>query len=428
MSSREPLWYCHECNAEMRPLMVPDPVCASCRGSFVEKIENPEDDPRQFAHDVPHDHGGHDHEMGALDLLFSIQSLLDRGINPNPPGSPPRPRPDGSPSNRRLSFQFASRNGTTSVSIGGPPTLGPLGTPPRRESGNAVPTMSGFLRGQPGTERTEGPRTITPQMMAQYLLALLESRDPMAALGIMGPMTGIPSGRMGDYVFNQEALDEIITQLMEQSNAHRPVPATEEIINNLPREVLILGSALLSEDCAVCKEQFKVETEDPEEQIVVKLPCKHPFHQPCIIPWLKSSGTCPVCRYALVPQPNQPTSPRPSAFPTGASGSSSSPGLNSSQSSPSSRDAPSPSPSQESPRPGGGGFLQNLFSHLTGPLSSGSSPSAGSSGTSSPRMSFDGSPRHHRRTSSDMNSSPRGPDNRRRGHDNLPGGWEDDLD
>ena len=34
------------------------------------------------------------------------------------------------------------------------------------------------------------------------------------------------------------ALDQIITQLMEQSNASRPVPATEDIISNLPREVL----------------------------------------------------------------------------------------------------------------------------------------------------------------------------------------------
>jgi hypothetical protein len=37
------------------------------------------------------------------------------------------------------------------------------------------------------------------------------------------------------------ALDQVITQIMEHSNAHRPVPATEEIIENLPREVLMEG-------------------------------------------------------------------------------------------------------------------------------------------------------------------------------------------
>jgi len=76
----------------------------------------------------------------------------------------------------------------------------------------------------------------------------------------------------------------------------------------------------------VCKDQFQLSTEDPDEQIVVQLPCKHSFHQPCILPWLKSSGTCPVCRYALVPQPdhnatrNNATSPSTS-LPLGAGGS-----------------------------------------------------------------------------------------------------------
>ena len=37
------------------------------------------------------------------------------------------------------------------------------------------------------------------------------------------------------------ALDQVITQIMEHSNAHRPVPATEEIIEKLPREVLMEG-------------------------------------------------------------------------------------------------------------------------------------------------------------------------------------------
>ena len=54
---------------------------------------------------------------------------------------------------------------------------------------------------------------------------------------------------------------------------------------------------MLEHDCAVCKEQFSLGTEDPDEQIVITLPCNHPFHMPCILPWLRSSGTCPVCRY-----------------------------------------------------------------------------------------------------------------------------------
>ena len=43
-----------------------------------------------------------------------------------------------------------------------------------------------------------------------------------------------------DSIF-MSALDQVITQIMEHSNAHRPVPATEEIIEKLPREVLMEG-------------------------------------------------------------------------------------------------------------------------------------------------------------------------------------------
>jgi hypothetical protein len=37
---------------------------------------------------------------------------------------------------------------------------------------------------------------------------------------------------------NWVALDQVITQIME-SSASRPIPATEDIINNLPRELLM---------------------------------------------------------------------------------------------------------------------------------------------------------------------------------------------
>lgn len=43
--------------------------------------------------------------------------------------------------------------------------------------------------------------------------------------------------------------------------------------------------------------------------VAIELPCHHDFHDDCIIMWLKTSGTCPVCRYALVEQPAAHTAP-----------------------------------------------------------------------------------------------------------------------
>lgn len=106
----------------------------------------------------------------------------------------------------------------------------------------------------PNSNDQDGP-TIQGHLMAQYLMNLLSQHD--FPPGFIGAPEG---GRMGDYVFNQEgiilstkrnssvwlnffmpALDQVITQIMEQSNANRPVPATEEIVEKLPREVLMEG-------------------------------------------------------------------------------------------------------------------------------------------------------------------------------------------
>ena len=56
-----------------------------------------------------------------------------------------------------------------------------------------------------------------------------------------------------------------------------------------------------------------------KDGLLLRIPCNHIFHGNCIKPWLERSGTCPVCRYQLVEQPepsrnpaipvNEPTSP-----------------------------------------------------------------------------------------------------------------------
>ncbi|OAX40082.1 hypothetical protein K503DRAFT_855607 [Rhizopogon vinicolor AM-OR11-026] len=367
MSSREPMWYCHECHAEMRPLMQPDPICASCHSSFVEKIEDLSDDPRGFQQHVPGG-GFADDEMPPS--LGGLLAALSGGPRPVSPISSRNPQ--GGTGGIRFELHSGPSGGATRTFIlGGPNTLNRPRSPEHRD--RDIPTMSEFMR----RDNQSGPRQpgdITGPMMAQYLLALLgqgptgRGVDPFTEL-FAGPEGGASSGRWGDYVFNQEALDQVITQLMENS-AGRPVPATEEIISNLPREVLMERSPLLDKDCAVCKEQFQLATEDPEEQVVVILPCKHPFHQPCILPWLRSSGTCPVCRYSLIEQPQQPRPPGSSSGPSGGPGN---------------RPTSPSSPSSASPRPrspgsgrhgGGGGLFHSLFGGSASRTTGGSSSQA----------------------------------------------------
>ncbi|XP_047180446.1 E3 ubiquitin-protein ligase RNF165-like [Vigna umbellata] len=45
--------------------------------------------------------------------------------------------------------------------------------------------------------------------------------------------------------------------------------------------------------CAICLEDFKTGEE------VMLTPCKHMFHEDCIVPWLTTKGQCPVCRRVI---------------------------------------------------------------------------------------------------------------------------------
>ncbi|KAI8954096.1 hypothetical protein F4801DRAFT_46421 [Xylaria longipes] len=105
-----------------------------------------------------------------------------------------------------------------------------------------------------------------------------------------------PNAIHGDVVYSQEALDRIITNLMEanpQSNA--APPAAENAIASLPKKKLdekMLGPELKGE-CTICIDEVKVGDE------VMVLPCNHWFHEECASLWLKQHNSCPVCRAAI---------------------------------------------------------------------------------------------------------------------------------
>ncbi|KAG9448192.1 hypothetical protein H6P81_014320 [Aristolochia fimbriata] len=46
-------------------------------------------------------------------------------------------------------------------------------------------------------------------------------------------------------------------------------------------------------ECAICLEAFEA-----NEQVLAT-PCNHMFHHECLVPWVKSNGKCPVCRFVF---------------------------------------------------------------------------------------------------------------------------------
>ncbi|KXJ95291.1 hypothetical protein Micbo1qcDRAFT_192350 [Microdochium bolleyi] len=144
-----------------------------------------------------------------------------------------------------------------------------------------------------------------------------------------------PHGTYGDGVYTQEALDRIITNLMEanpQSNA--AAPASEEAIKSLVRKPLdkeALGGEPQGE-CTICIDDMLM------GDTATFLPCKHWFHEECVVLWLKEHKTCPICRAPIdgdaTGQPQSPSagaSTSASATAAGAAGPSSQPQMQTQQ-------------------------------------------------------------------------------------------------
>ncbi|KAE8708591.1 E3 ubiquitin-protein ligase RING1 [Hibiscus syriacus] len=99
---------------------------------------------------------------------------------------------------------------------------------------------------------------------------------------------------IGDY-FIGPGLGQLIQQLSENDpNRYGSPPASKSAIDTLP-SMKIMKNDLSSEfnQCAVCMDEFEEETEAKQ------MPCKHNYHNDCILPWLELHNSCPVCRHEL---------------------------------------------------------------------------------------------------------------------------------
>ncbi|KAF9576495.1 hypothetical protein EC968_007973 [Mortierella alpina] len=301
-------FWCHQasfprtcCQREITPVMMPDPLCPHCYGEFVEKIEA-DNDPRAFVQTGPQQHPGEGNNSAPgvnepvnLDDLFRLFQAL---ANPHRVRQQQQQQQQQQPQQQRIPGQMYS---TQFIFNSGPTTT-------TRTFSTSTEPNAPLGQQQPGAGDHQNTQSGQGGQEVHY------STDPAAALsgqGFGGPMPmgggnapflfpmggGFPPmvGNPGDYAWGQGALDDIITQMMDlQNRQHGPVGATEDAINNIPHHTLTAEELESKLDCSVCKDDFT------KEDQLLQLPCKHIFHEDCIKPWLKVSGTCPTCRYSLV--------------------------------------------------------------------------------------------------------------------------------
>ena len=95
-----------------------------------------------------------------------------------------------------------------------------------------------------------------------------------------------------DFQFNN--LVNIMMSFDLGSNNRHP-PASDKAIKEL-KKIEVNDNNLSNYKnitCNICLENFEV------GNILRVLECNHEFHQNCIITWLKSNNTCPICRHEL---------------------------------------------------------------------------------------------------------------------------------
>lgn len=246
------LYFCYQCNrtVSIRPsaTVSSELVCPNCNDGFLEEYENP---------------------------------------NPSPPPNPFLAFEDASPfasfsSGFPFVFSTNSRAGGASGDFQNP---------------NDLSALFGGPMSRPGG--VQNPGEFNPFAFLQNYLNTLRAGGANIQFVIENNTDGDPSGfrlpsNLGDY-FIGPGLEQLIQQLAENDpNRYGTPPASKSAVQNLPN-IKITNELLESDysDCAVCKDSFELDEEAKQ------LPCKHIYHQDCIMPWLELHNSCPVCRYEL---------------------------------------------------------------------------------------------------------------------------------
>ncbi|KAJ0750234.1 putative transcription factor C2H2 family [Helianthus annuus] len=101
-------------------------------------------------------------------------------------------------------------------------------------------------------------------------------------------------GNPGDYV-DAAGYEALLQTLADSDSIGRrgAPPAAKSAVENL--HTVEVNSSICNEICAVCKDNVV----NNEGKVVKQLECGHMYHGECIVPWLGSRNSCPVCRFEL---------------------------------------------------------------------------------------------------------------------------------
>jgi len=92
---------------------------------------------------------------------------------------------------------------------------------------------------------------------------------------------------------NPEGFEDILNDLYHRYQPPGKPPASEDAINSCPMIDINAKHVEKKESCSICMEEFKINDK------AMELPCHHLYHKDCVVTWLNTNNTCPVCRFEL---------------------------------------------------------------------------------------------------------------------------------
>lgn len=102
-------------------------------------------------------------------------------------------------------------------------------------------------------------------------------------------------------LFRDSDLDAAISQSLDEAAGTPQKATSRQFLDTMQKE----GSTVLDGDiakqvcCPICDEGLSL------NEGILRLPCKHVFHDSCLSPWLADHNTCPICRSELPPEPEE---------------------------------------------------------------------------------------------------------------------------
>ncbi|PKA50530.1 E3 ubiquitin-protein ligase RING1-like [Apostasia shenzhenica] len=284
-------YWCHMCQQVVNPVMEVDLKCPSCDSGFVEEMggsEAPEPE-----------------EVGPERALSSWASFL-LGMMGNPPRRRrsrrfPRAEDDDESDmerelesilrRRRRELEEEDRRMRRELDDEEWDSGRELQSMRRRRS-TAILQLLHSLREDYRSESDEFEREREREWERESLILINPFNQAIILQDdqnqIREPDTTAFVASFGDY-FIGSGLDLLLQHLADNDpNRYGTPPAQKDAVDAMPTVKILEDTK-----CPVCLEDIEVGMEARE------MPCKHKFHDGCILPWLELHSSCPVCRSQL---------------------------------------------------------------------------------------------------------------------------------